>query len=95
MNSRGQVAAMAFMIAIVIIILALAWTPAINEITSNVMNETYPIGGDGMNCSATTDNFVKAGCWVADINQAYFIGGLLAIAGIVIAARLIWGGSGE
>ena len=92
-NMKGQVSAMVFMVAVVIIILALAWTPVINEITTGAMNETYPIGGDGMNCSATTDNFVKAGCWVADINQAYFIGGILAIAGMVIGAKLIWGGS--
>lgn len=87
---KGQVSALAFMIAVVIILLALALAYPVHEITTLAMNETSEIGG--MNCTSTTDNFVKAGCYVADINQAYFIGGLLALAGIVISAKIIFGG---
>jgi len=77
-----------FMLAIVVIILALAFAPPVNQITTLAMNETSEIGG--MNCTSTTDNFVKAGCWVTDIGQGYFIGGLIALAGLIIAARVIF-----
>jgi hypothetical protein len=86
---KGQAVVLAFMIAVVIILLALAFAFPVHEITSLAQNETSEIGG--MNCSATTDNFVKAGCWVTDISQAYFIGGLLALAGVVIGAKLLFG----
>ena len=88
MNRKGQVVALAFMLAIVVIILALAWAKPVNELTTMAMNETSSIGG--MNCTDTTDNFVKAGCWTADIGQAYVIGGIIAIAGIIIAGRLLF-----
>jgi len=87
-NNRGQAVALAFMLAIVVIILALAFAYPINQMTTLAMNETSEIGG--MNCADTTDNFVKAGCWTADIGQAYVIGGILAIAGIIIGARLLF-----
>ena len=91
MNKSGQASVLTFMIAIVIIILALAWAVPVNEMTNLALNESSEIGG--MNCTATTDNFVKAGCWVADIGQAYYIGAVLALAGVIIAARLIYGGN--
>jgi hypothetical protein len=74
------------MLAIVVIILALAWAVPVNQMTTMAMNETSTIGG--MNCDATTDDFVKAGCWVMDLGQGYFIGGILAIAGIIVAGRI-------
>ena len=89
LNKKGQVSVYLFMIAVVIIIMALAFAYPVNQITTSAMNETSEVGG--MNCTATTDNFVKASCWVADVGQAYFIGGLLALAGVAIAARVIWG----
>jgi len=87
MNNKAQASVLAFMIAIVVIILAISLAFPLNQMTTNAMNETSEIGG--MNCTATTDDFVKAGCWVVDLGQGYFIGGLLAIAGLIIGARLI------
>ena len=87
-NRKAQSAVLAFMIAVVIIFLALAFAWPVNQMTTMAMNETSQIGG--MNCTGTTDNFVKAGCWITDIGQSYFIGGLLALAGVAIAARLIF-----
>lgn len=92
MNNKAQVSSVAFMLAIVILILALAFVPAMNETTTDVMNETNTIGEvGGLNCtSSTISDFTKATCWVVDINQAYIIGGLIAIAGVVIASRILW-----
>ena len=87
MNNKGQVIAVTFMVAAVIVLLAIYLAPSVNEINNMVRNETSSIGG--MNCSGTTDDFVKAGCWVTDLSQAYFIGGILALAGVIIAARVL------
>ena len=83
-NNKAQAGmyAMAFMLAIVVIILGLAWAFPINEATSNARTD--------MNCSTTTDDFVSAGCLVTDIGQGYFIISILAIAGTVIAVRVIF-----
>ena len=93
MNNKAQVSMVAFMLAIVIIILGLSFAFPVNESTTNAMNETDSSLGEvgGLNCTGTTDNYVKATCWVTDIGQAWFIGAILAMAGLVIAARVIWG----
>ncbi len=85
-GNKGQAVALAFMLAIVVIILALAFAKPLNELTTLAMSENSSIGG--MNCTDTTDNFVKASCWTADLGQAYIIGGILAIAGMLIAYKL-------
>ena len=89
MSNKAQLSVVAFMVAIAIIILALAFMPSINLLSTNAQNETSEIGG--MNCTATTDDFVKAACYTADITQFWFIGGLVALAGILISAKIIFG----
>ena len=90
MNKKAQASALAFMLAVVVIILGLAWISPVNEMTKLAMNETSEIGG--MNCtSSALDDFTKAGCWTLDIAQVYFIGGIIALAGVIIAARIIFG----
>lgn len=86
MNKSAQVGnyAVAFMLAICIIILGIALAHPLNETTTNSMNSTE------MSCSTTTDDFMKAGCWTLDMGQAFFIGSLIALAGVVIAARVIF-----
>jgi hypothetical protein len=81
------------MLAIVIIICALAFAPVVNNITGSAMNKTNEFGEQGgMDCTNTTiSDFQKAACWTIDIGQFYFIGGLIALAGIVIGARILWG----
>ena len=96
MNKQAQVGnyAIAFMIAVAVIILALAFAPSVNEITTDARNETAFNGevGSGMNCSSSVlDDFTNAGCLVSDMAQGFFIGGIMAIAGIVIAARVVFG----
>ena len=90
-NKRGQAAgyAVAFMLAVCLVLMAVYFATPINQLTTAAMNETSEIGG--MACdNVTTSDFVKAACITTDIGQSYFIGGLLAIAGIIIAMRIIF-----
>lgn len=94
MNKTAQVSMVAFMIAIVIIVLGLNFAFPLNQVTTDAMNETSSSLGEvgGMNCTGTTaSDYVTAACWITDISQSFFIGGIIALAGVVIAARLIWG----
>jgi len=95
MNNKAQAAgyAMAFMLAVTVIILALAFAKPVNEVTTDSMNATNSIGEvGGMDCNnSSISDFQKAGCLVSDMGQGFFIGGIMAIAGMVIAARVIFG----
>ena len=89
MNDRGQAVFFSMMLVVVLIILAMALAPTIKEFTSRSMNES---SGDftGMNCSTTDNNFVKGTCIITDLYLPYFIGGLIAIAGGLIGARILF-----
>ena len=81
--------AMAFMIAVCLIIFGLAWAKPVNQLITYGMNTTSSIGG--MDCdNSSISDFTKAACITSDISQSYFIGGIMAIAGLVIAARIIF-----
>lgn len=88
MDMKGQISIYAFMLMIVIVLLALAFAFPVQEITTHAMNESSDVGG--MNCSGTTDDFVKATCWVMDFGMGYYIGALIALAGIIIGAKIIF-----
>ena len=86
-HKKGQAGnyAVAFMLAVCLILLGLALAPSVNQITTQSMNST------NMDCdNSSISDFTKAGCITADIGQAYFIGGLIALAGLIIAARIIF-----
>lgn len=91
-SKRGQVLIYALMLGMVVIILGLALAPAIQEQITSSTNES---SGDfvGMNCSTTTDSFVKAGCIVSDISLFYVIGVFILIGCAVIVAKIGFGGS--
>jgi hypothetical protein len=89
MNNKAQIALVGFMLAAVILFLALAFMPSLNQVTTSAMNTTSEIGG--MDCSNTADDFIKAGCYAVDLNQILFIGGFIALAGIIIGAKIIFG----
>ena len=94
MNRKGQTLFYGLMLGIVIFVLALALAPPVRDFTYVTMNESV---GDtvGLNCSTTSDNFVKATCIVADLSLFYFIGILVFIAGAIVTARFVFGGPGE
>ena len=92
MNSKGQIAVYGFMLALVAIILALALAFPMKQTTDAIRNETYNEGvSDGLNCSsATVTDYVKSACYITDITPVIFVGILIAIAGIIIAARIVF-----
>ena len=98
MNKHAQASALVFMIAIVVIILALAFVKPVNQVTTSAMTDNstaiygdYSEGGRGLDCSnSSISDFTKAGCWVVDIGQAYFIWGVIAFAGVIAAAKILF-----
>lgn len=91
MNNRGQVVVFTIMLAIVILILALAFAPVLKQFTEEARapNTDSSVGLDCANSSIS--NFDKAVCTSIDVSQSYFFWGLLGIAGVVIGARLLVG----
>ena len=86
MNKSGQVIIYAFMVALVVIILALSLAPSVKVFTDDARNETT-----GMNCtSPDLSNYDKAACVTTDMTIFYFIGGLIFIAGIIITAKIVF-----
>lgn len=85
MNKKGQMAnyALVLMLAVVVIILGMSMAKPLNDAN----NESRT----NMNCTGTTDDFVSAGCLINDIGQAYFIGGIIALAGVIVGARVLFG----
>ena len=91
-NNKAQSGnyAVAFMIAVCLVILGIAWAAPINQVTTLAMGNTTGDGTDGMNCSSTADMFLKAGCLTADLGQFFFIASIIALAGVIITARIIF-----
>ena len=86
MNNKGQVAIVMIMFAIVIFILAMAIAPAIKQSTDTARNEA------NLNCSEEgISTFDKVTCIASDMTLFYFIGGMIAIAGIIVFARIAFG----
>lgn len=84
MNNKGQVIFFLFMLVVVIIILGLGVSYAVRESSDNAMTS--------MDCTnSSISDFTKAGCWIVDVNPVYFIGGLMALAGAIIIAKVIMG----
>ena len=92
MNKQGSVVIYGMMLAITIIVLVLALAPVVSDAIQSARNETDLTDPNspvvGMNCSTTTNNFVKAGCLAADISIFYWVGGLLFLAGAVVTAKI-------
>ena len=89
MNNKAQTILYGMMVGLVILILALALAFPVQDSIEKAKNQT---DGDtiGMNCSTTTDNFVKAGCYMSDVSSFSFIGVLIFIGGGFVAARVMF-----
>jgi len=82
------------MIAITIIVLALALAFPVKESVDNARNGTTFDGTIGLDCSnASISDYNKGACVTTDLTIFYFIGGIIFIAGAVVAARFVFGGS--
>lgn len=85
MNSNGQITILfAFMLAVIIIVLALGLAFPVRQSADNAMNS--------MDCTnQSIADSTRAACYVADVNPFFFIGILIAIGGIVLAAKIYFG----
>lgn len=96
MDKKASVMIYAMMVGIVIIILALALAPAVRDITYEARNATTIVNGvekGGLDCSnSSISNYDKATCVVVDMNLFYFIGTLILIGGLIVTARVMFGG---
>jgi len=93
MNNRAQTAIYGFMLGLAILIVALAVAPALVEQTTSIMNESST-NSIGLNCTnPLISNFDKATCYAVDLSPFYFIGTVLFIAGAVVTAKIIFGGT--
>lgn len=74
--------------AVVVLILALAFAPVIKQFADSAMNSTSATQV-GLDCSnASISNFDKANCIAVDSFNPYFVGFLLLFAGALIAAKV-------
>lgn len=90
MNTKGQTQIYAFMLGLLIVILALALAPSVTQFTNNARNST---SGDtlGLDCSnSSISNFDKATCIATDLNGLYFVGILIMIGGVVVLSKIIF-----
>lgn len=75
----------AFMLGIIILVMALALSGPVKTQIDDIR------GVDNLNCSSTDISIYDKGtCIVADLTIFHFVGGLIFIAGAVIAAKIIF-----
>jgi uncharacterized protein (UPF0333 family) len=90
---KGQVTFVLLSLAVVVIILALAFAPVLKQFTDDARNSSSDsrVGLDCSNSSIST--FDKANCMAVDVINPYFIGFLLLIAGAFFVAKVIGAGA--
>ena len=89
-NKKGQVGVWAYglMMAIVIVILGLAFAPAGKQFVDDAMgNSTADFVG--LNCSVPPNNFISGTCVLLDFSLFYVIGGILLIGCGIIVSRIV------
>lgn len=90
MNKRGSVVIYTLMLGMVVIFLALALAPPVQDFVITAMNET---SGDTQGLDCTNDsisNFDKATCIAVDLTLFYYIGALIFIGGLIITAKVVF-----
>ncbi len=91
MNNRGQVFLFLIMLAMVIVILSLALSPTIKEFSDSSRNTTIGADAQGLDCdNSSISDFDKSTCIVVDLYNPYWVGFLLGLAGLVIAAKVVF-----
>jgi len=95
MNRNGQVVFYTFMLAVVVIIIALAFAPVLKSFTDTAREPTTDTA-IGLDCNnSSISNFDKGVCIMTDMSLPYFILALIGLAGIIIGAKVVFGGSSE
>ena len=89
MNAKGQVIFVSLMIALVFIILALAFAPVIKEFSDDAQNTTSQTQV-GLDCSnSSISNFDRANCLFVDYMNPLFVGFLIFAGAAIAAGRLL------
>lgn len=84
-NKRGQMTLYIFMIAVVVILFALGVSGALKEQVEIARNP------NNLDCANTSiSKFDKVNCIATDINQFYFIGGLVALGLGFVGVKIIF-----
>lgn len=92
-NKRGQVMFYTIMLSVVLIILAMAMTPVVKQFVDDSRNSTTETR-QGLDCSnESISDFQQAQCVLVDMATPYFFFAVIGIAGIVIGAKVLFGGS--
>ena len=91
MNKKGQVFFLTLMVAMVAVILALSFSPVIQESTDDARNQTL-LGNPALDCTNTSiSDFDQGACITTDLYNPYFTIIILGLAGAIIGARLVTG----
>jgi len=81
-NKKAQVQFVALMFGIIVFVMAIALAPSLMDVSTDATTS--------MDCSNSSINeFTKGSCLLVDSSPFYFIGGLLAIVGLLIGAKII------
>ena len=92
LGNKGQIFFYTFMMAIVVLVLAVALAYPLSQTVSDARGNSTE-QSVGLDCANTTiSNFQKGQCIITDLATPYFIIGLIAIAGMVIGAKTLFGG---
>lgn len=91
-NKRGQVMFYSVMLSVTLIILAMAMTPVVKQFVDDSRNSTTDTR-QGLDCSnESISDFQQAQCVIVDMATPYFFFAMLGIAGIIIGAKIMFGG---
>jgi len=90
MDKSGQTIFFTFMLALTVIVVALALAFPVKEAVDNATNYTNSSTVSNLDCNnSSISNFDKGACIVTDMSMFYFIGGLIFLAGTILAAKVL------
>ena len=81
MNSKGQTFLIGIMLAALVFVLALAFAPTLKLSTEDGLGQA--------SCSAPANKFIAGFCVLYDAMTPAFTGFLLAVAAILLAAKVL------
>jgi hypothetical protein len=88
-NKRGQVIFFTLMLSVVVVLLAMALIPVVNEFATGAMNGTSDTAV-GLDCgNSSISDYTKGQCVLTDAATPYFFFGFIGIALLIIGAKLI------
>lgn len=93
LNNRGQIVFYTLMLSVAIIVITLAMVVVVKSFVEEARSPT-DTDSIGLDCNnSTISDFQQAQCVLTDLATPYFFFGMIAIAGMVIGAKLLLEGS--